>query len=191
MDNEPVAHHANEPAAPPTTPDELIHTTRTAWPTVLGVVGIVWAALSVMSRLFTLALAAALKSGFLDDVTDVDSSDMFSAYEIAFSLVDIALAVYLLVGAIGVLKRNTTGGKRLIRWAWLSIVALFLLLVASYVFDDDWDFAAMSGAEAAIAAVTACVMLLFALGPPVFVLWWMHRPRIKQEIAGWMKRHAG
>lgn len=170
------------PAAPPTTPGAMTVRQRTAWPIVLGVLGIAWAALSVLSGLFTIVMGIVF--GALDQ-TDVDLSDEFTIQNLAYSIVDIPLSVYLLIGAIGLIKRRAISRKRLIRWAWLSVVAFVLFGLLPIAYGLSTDIESLTGVEAATIVVTVFTAALFALFLPVFVLWWMRRSKVREECATW------
>ena len=93
---------------------------RSSWPTVLGVIGIIWASFGILCNL-----------GGLGNVGYVSW-----AYFIVSLLVGFAMCLWLLFGSISLLRRKPSSRSTLVSWSIIEIVFIIVLGVWGLGFVD-------------------------------------------------------
>ena len=188
------------PFAPPASPS------RSAWPTVLGIIAIVFGALSVLGGCWGVVSPFVFKK-LIDAIPETAAGDLGEAtipfeitadwqgWIIAGSLLTTGLAVLLLIAGIGLLKRRRWGVDA--AWWWVVLKMIFVVVNAAVAYQMQQDIYAALGEQqanmpglsagfyqlGAIAGVTFAVVWGWAL--PVFVMIWFSRRVIREEVNEW------
>jgi hypothetical protein len=191
------------PPAPPVQSVELAET-PSKWPTVFGVVGIILAALGllggccgVISPLVWPRYIQWLESmeGVPEDSIAMAKAGMPpAAWVVPASLVGLALSVILMIGAIRLLRRLSSGVGLCKFWAWFnipwSLVGFVVnLLLQARVPKGDQPIGAVG--QYAGLVFGGCWVLLIGVGLPLFILYWFMREAVKSEIALWDEERRG
>lgn len=92
-------------------------------PTVLGVIGIIWAAISL---LYTLSLFG-----------DAQGSAQSQSYTIVSGVLGVLLGLWLLLGSINLLRRKGSARSMLVSWSIIKIIVAIALSVWSLAFIDE------------------------------------------------------
>jgi len=117
-----------------------------------------------------------------------------AAWMVPASLVGLVLSVILMVGAIRLLRRLSSGVGLCKFWAWFSIpwsLASFVvnLLLQARVPKGDQPIGAVG--QYLGLAVGGCWVLVIGVGLPLFALYWFMREPVKSEIALWDEERRG
>lgn len=206
MDDLPVLQAL--PVAPPTQPGELgLSARRTVWPMVLGIIAVVFGSLGTLGGLWG-AIAPFVMGAFADLFAKMPSApgqhpakvfEAMSEYRywmMAASLVSTAVAAWLLVAGIVLLKRGASARRLCMVWAVLkmpTVVAAGIVGMLPQMESFDTMIAAQTGPAPQGVRIGMMIGLvfggLFALiwgwALPVFFLVWFSRGKIKAETAGW------
>ncbi len=173
-------------------PYRPVEPVRTVWPTVLGIIGIIFGAFGILSGLWAgvAEMVPALHQAAASQPTPISGT-----YAMITGLVNIALAVLLLVGGITLIGRRALAVTLLKTWAIVDIITaiggfVFVLAGMSQMVQTmQQQNPAMAKAPPAVleAAIIGgiCIGGLFALALPIFTLIWFGRQKIKDEIAAW------
>jgi hypothetical protein len=191
-----------DPQLPPMTPAGYAPLpSHASWPTVLGIIMIIFGAFGTIGSLFGVfagkfmallltqtgnASAEALQSPLIQKWMQLTS---------LFSGLGVAVAILLLVAGIGLIKRRTWALKASTVWAGTKITLGVANLLVNYVMQQKIAEAVSAGAIDADAAklfarggaslVAMLPGLLWVLALPVFVLIWLSLPNSKEETARW------
>ncbi len=182
MTTDPEARDAPAPPAP-------------RWPTVIGTIGVVLGLIMLIDKADDLALVPLMWVGdsrrlllgpeFGDFVARTLPWGGWIFYYIVLGM---ALGVLLVVGSLRLRRRRPSGVALCRAWAWLSLVWLAagvagaLRWVGKYggevaeLAGPGWENPALFGAVAAVALLSAY---------PVFLLVWLARAPVKEEIRRW------
>ncbi len=168
------------------------------WPTVIGVSSIILASLGLAGGCCGMA-SPFISSFFLDMAADggqmsaeqiqhMRASQPPALWVIPASLIGLALSTLLLLAAIGILRRRSSGATLCKVWAWINIPWAAISMIASVyiqmrVPQDSQQMGA--GFQYVFLAFGICFTLLFGLGFPLFLLLWFSRATIKQEVDAW------
>ena len=114
---------------------------------------------------------------------------------IGLAILAVGLAVLLLIGGVGVLRRRAWAPRACNTWAVLKVLLVIANAVVGYAVQKQtllWmqgqsarmppGWGAISGS---MPGMTACFALLWGWALPVFLLIWLARGTIKEEIAPW------
>jgi len=185
------------PPAPPVQSLELPET-PSRWPTVFGVIGIILASIGllggccgVISPLVWPRYIQWLESmeGVPEEQIAMAKAGMLpAAWVVPASLVGLALSVILMIAAIRLLRRLSSGVGLCKFWAWFTIpwsLAGFVvnLLLQARVPKGDQPMGAI--AQYLGLAVGGCWVLVIGVVLPLFALYWLMREPVKSEIALW------
>jgi hypothetical protein len=186
-------------SAPPTVPGAL-PPPRTAWPTVLGIIGIVFGALAILGCLWGLVapfvmggiMTGAAASGSQQDQAIAQAFRDTAPMQVLSSGLQLVAAVLLLVSGVGLSMRRRWSAKWMVIWA---IVKMIVVLIAAYLgmlVQRRMMQAASPQTGAPNAAMMSMftgfgllVMVVWGWILPTFVLIWFQRRKIKDEVAGW------
>lgn len=113
----------------------------------------------------------------------------------AGSLLYLVLAVLQLAVGIGLIGRRAWTRGAALTWAWLKIVAVVLILIPPYQMEKEafeamqpqgrgGGSAAMGYAELGL-TIGICLALAWGWALPVFMLIWLNRGSIKEQVEGW------
>ncbi len=201
--------HDQRTLTPPTLPTPALqqHPRRPSqWPTVIGVLAIIFGALEVLggcvgivSPWFMSAMAAALPE---EQSLGMAAMVEWGRWMVAGSLAGLGLGVLLLLGGVSLMQRRPRGRTMCLTWAALRMPVVVFGLVVGYLMQQDHLVAmqemfasdpnvpaamsAMFGRFMQVAAVLASVIgLLWGWALPVFMLIWFSRGKIKTDVAAW------
>jgi hypothetical protein len=192
---------------PPTEPGLLgIPARATKWPVVIGVIAIVlgtFAAIcSVCATAMPLAqdsIEAALPAGAMKEGK---IEERWIPWALANAGISLLVAILQIVGGIGLMKRAPWSPKTLRTWAVLAIIAGVASTALNFQMETGKNrtifvSATTSGpattmpatlpaqAEKAILGVWMCMGLGYVCAFPVFVLIWLGRETVREEIRTW------
>lgn len=187
-------------SAPPTERDEaLIPQPSSAWPTVLGVISIVWAAIGILGSACQIAFLPFM-GRFVEAFMPPEQADQLvvftemTSWLIFAAVLWMAAETYLLVGGVMLLRRRPYSAGHLRVWAVLAIIVWLVNTVgtlwltpetestsdsATAQAEQMWEFIGL-----ACGGVLSCAW-------PVFILIWFGREKIKAEVAQWTSRPDG
>ena len=195
-----------QPVAPPTQAGTIAAPQRPAnWPSVIGTIAIVfgsggilvglWGAASPFGmRLFEWAMEQSQPSGIVD--SQVAVMEAVIPWTVASSLVATAIATLLLFGGIRLNKRKSSSMRLLKFWALMKIPVVVIVTIAA-VLMQQLQFEIIGQSSGGIPMpfgggffdVMIVVTLVFGLAwgwtLPVFLLIWLSRGKIRNEVAGW------
>jgi hypothetical protein len=169
---------------------------RTVWPTVIGIIAIVWASVGLLGGACGLLMPSAVGqiAASSGDKAMLDLQKQ-GPWMTVSSLASVGLAGLLLAAGIGVVSRRPWARKSFLVWAvidiiWVGAGSLFTYKAmqtqfATMVQDPNVpaSVAAMGKGFAGVGAgLGACVGLLL----PIFALIWFSRAVVKAEIAQWV-----
>lgn len=152
------------------------------WPVVVGIIAIVLSALGLLGGVCGMVMMTVAKP-LMQNMPNMPAGALeITPTLIATTAVNLGLSVMLLVVGIGFLKRRAWSARLGMVWAIVDIVAVIVnVAVAPRM------AAAQSGgqAEAVGASIGMVCGATFGLVFPVFLLIWLSRAKIKQEVASW------
>jgi hypothetical protein len=192
------------PPVPPVQSVELAET-PSKWPTVFGVIGIILAALGLLNGCCGLGSPILINwfAGFLEGqegVSEQDVANMRAAippvlWIIPASLVTLILNVILMVGAIRLLRRLSSGVGLCKFWAWFTIPWSLVGFVVGMYFQMQvpQQSQQMGGAAGQYIglAIGGCMVLVLGVALPLFALYWFMREPVRAEIALWDEERRG
>lgn len=169
-----------------------------SWPTVVGVISIVWGSLSVLGGCCMVGIFSTLTAmgPLLEDEMTQEELDDFQQLAtlqgplIALGVVQLMLAIYLIAGGISLSKHRPFGPRHLKMWAVLHLVYSIGSTVFMMTFDLSPDPETAPDPELArieqISSTAGMICgLIVGLAWPVFTLIWFGREKIKAEVAQW------
>ncbi len=198
--------HSSEQASgitPPSDPGEVPPST---WPTVIGVITIVFGGLGALGGCF--GAFAPFFIGMMqsmvpeDQVTGLEGMMDWGVWMVALAMAGMLMAVLLLVAGIGITKRHAWGPKTALVWAPLKMIFVVLNSVVAYQIQIA-QFEAMQEAMAndpnvpagmgafrgsmmqALGIFGVLISVLWGWALPVFLFIWFSRKKIRTETAGW------
>jgi hypothetical protein len=187
------------PVAPPLQPGPLGAVQRApVWPTVLGVIAVIWGSLSLLGTAVGLLVQGWVPRPAPGEHPEPDAAMLAAvnspAYQALTTIAGVILGILLVVAGIGLLRRVrwSIGAAKV--WSWATIaMALIGTVYLLYVFNDllaaatpEGQQAPMSqGAFAAMMIGGAVLGLVWALILPVFMLIWFRRGTIRKQYAMW------
>jgi hypothetical protein len=190
---------------PPTAPGLLgIPARATKWPTVIGVLAIVlgfFGAACNVCGAFGPTMQGTLESMLpAGSMKDVKTEERWVPWVVAAAGVSVLIGILQIVGGAGLLKRAPWSPAALRTWAVLAIVASLCSTVMYYKMQEGKSHAvviATSGpaaslpttlpaqTEKAFLAVGMCMGVVYVCAFPIFVLIWLAREPIRDEIRTW------
>ncbi len=198
-----------EPPMPPPTPmtpptdAEAIPPRKSTWPMVIGIIGTILGSMAALGGCFGLVSSLFLDQ-FMSLVPQGEAAEMTSALDglkpalIISGALTMVLAIVLLIGGIGLLRRRAWGRSTCLTWAGLKMVLVVCNSVLSYMVQqaqfqamaEDPNMAgSMPGFLPALMQAMGAVGLIFSLvwgwALPIFMLIWFSRRKIKAEVAQW------
>ncbi len=193
-----MADHVDSmPHIPPTVPaHSLSAKVRSKWPSVLGVLCIVFGALAalagcfcVLSALFFHGFYTSFPNPITGGTLEFFVSEIAAGHEgqvLVRSLATVALAVIQLVAGGGLFKRR--------RWAfnvvWFWAILKVLLLISDLVLESHIAPLPPPNVTPTTIYVNASIVLDglligLAWALPVFMMIWLSRGKIREETAAW------
>ena len=165
-----------------------------SWPGVVGGLGILVALVLLVDKLedllqLTLWPSEAWRQRFTPALADLVVQSMPpAAWTIPAALVGVALALLLLVGSIGVLRRRRQGVALCRTWSTLAILWGLVEIVVASVLLQRLALEAPQLVPAGWAGSVATgifLALVLVLAFPVFLLLWFARPAVRRDTDGW------
>ncbi len=193
------------PTVPTTAPQQRLRR-PSQWPTVIGILAIIFGAFAVLggcggivSPWFMSAIVEAMPE---DHTMGMEAMVEWGHWMIGSSLVGLGLGVLLLLGGVSLMQRRPRGRTMCLTWALLRMPVVGLGLVVGYLMQQDQlmamqeMFASDPSVPAAMSAMFGRFMqagvlagsvigLLWGWALPVFMLIWFSRGKIKTEVAAW------
>ena len=179
--------------APPMQPGiPMMEAPPSKWPTVIGIIAIIWAAFGLLGGVCGLGFMARLMPTNFPGAPGMSMS--MSPMMLFGLLISLILRSCLLALGIGLIKRRPWSAQWFRTWAVVEILGSAVGTVIGY-FAQQPQFAAMANQPGmgkmppeffhgmAIFSVGCGLLLAWVL--PVFVLVWFSRDKIKQEVATW------
>lgn len=162
------------------------------WPTVIGVVAIVYSGLMLVC-----GGGGAVMSRFALSHQQIQAQlfETGSLYKMSYAvwMLSWAASILLLIAGIGLTMRRRWSVSVARIWAVAAAIMALLGAVLGYANADtvmnqmaqSSRTAMPAGAMSAFALIGVLISLLFHLALPVFLLIWFAREKIKAEAAGW------
>ncbi|MCG8602242.1 MAG: hypothetical protein MI807_19005 [Verrucomicrobiales bacterium] len=189
---------------PPIDPSQL-PTRKPTWNRTIGVIALVFGILGLLGALIapvSLAFTKKMMTTFEDQGADPDQIAEYLEKLTSLSYLSVTglaiLAILLSVGGFFLLKRNPLGAPLLQIWAVLKIVLGCYFNYRNYGLTQMQMKIQMSvdGMNAQAAEMTETITnvavlggmifgILWLIALPVFLLIWLNRAKIKQEIQSW------
>lgn len=172
------------PANTPTSEIDDLPPKPSVWPMAIGVIAIVFGSLGLLC-------------GGVGPVVTIAQQHAQGLYLffIAFQgCASLGLSLWLLIAGIGVVRRRAWARAHLIGWSLSKIAMILLGLVAAVLFVNqviDPVNAQLEEAQmelrftATMALIMAVIGGVFASIWPLFVLIWLARSSVKEEVAAW------
>ncbi len=190
--------------APPTYRPYYERPQESAWPKVIGIICIVFGSLGSLGG-FCGALGSLLQ-GFIGRVAQnagqsqetLEAMARYTPYTAAANILGLGVAVVLLVGGIGLVKRLRWSRAALLHWSWMKMLVAILVGVLGYLMQqaqfeamqNDPNFSgqmpAMFGSfMRAAGAVGLVLQIVWSWALPIFTLIWFNRRPIREEVSQW------
>lgn len=184
----PFAVPPTERFVPPPAPKAPV------WPTVIGVIAIVYGGLNILCGLFGM-LSSEMFSGFGGSPSAASSPELegLRPSTIVMGVISTALMAVLVVIGIGILRRQRWSMTAARAWAVAEIVASLVGMVVGYKAQQAVAAGMAAGPGggpppammAGMMMVGMVVGLIVACSLPIFLLIWFGRAKIKAEVAAW------
>ena len=167
------------------------------WPTVVGIIGIIYASLGLFGTFCGLAFLFILLS-YADWLESFGISEQWMqemqasmspvSWTVPASVAGLALASLLFVGAVRLLRRQVSGAKLCALWSWIIIPWTIIATVITLVFHFNTPAPSGGPGEQIGTAIVTVIGTVIGLVFPVFVVIWFSRPTIKSQVAQWRRR---
>ncbi|WP_432798149.1 hypothetical protein [Poriferisphaera sp. WC338] len=157
---------------------------QTSWPTVFGVLGVIYASISLLGNLCCVPVS--IFDTFAVSDVPPDLALLYTIYNALFMLLFFGLGLWCLVSSIGILKRKAKAAKPFKVWAITELCCMLLLSPIGILFEflvvseDQHELIALI-IGLAIGLMIMAVFLAFL----VTVIIWMSRSKIKDEVSTW------
>ena len=200
---EPTDMHAG---APPTTQGDFVPVKPPeSWPTVIGVLSIIFGVLGTLSNACgAIGIFAAGALSGLAPEGSAEEMEMQMAMSVPYPglqgvqiVAEFGLSLLLLVGGIMLLMRKPAAPKTLVAFAWLDLLAntygavlsFFVIKSQMQTMQDNPDMAGapagLQGIMSAVGPVFAVIGWLLVAIWPVFLILWFRRYKIRESVASW------
>lgn len=180
---------------PPTS--SAVSPTPPVWPTVIGVISIVFGSLGLLNGCVGLIMPFVIGK-LMVFFTDAKMQAMFGSmsghagWSIAAGVTGMAVGGLLLASGIGSVGQRRWSTRTHAIWAVLAILQSGVSGMYAYLLQQA-QFEAMQGAGVpmmpmmgeAFAAVGLLIGLMFACAYPIFMLVWLMRAPIREQVSRW------
>ena len=193
---EAQAPEQSAPFTPPTqAPPPLVR--ASVWPTVVGVIGIIYASLGLFGTFCGLAFLFILLSyadwlesfGISEqELQEMQASMSPVSWTVPASLAGLALAILLFVGAVRLLRRQASGARLCTLWSWMIIPWTIIATVITLVFHFNAPAPSSGLGQQMGTAIVTVITAVIGLAFPVFMVIWFSRATIKSQVAQWRRR---
>lgn len=187
------------PSAPPMQPTDVVaESVPTSWPTVLGILAIVFGGFGVLGGAW--GVVAPFVAGRITEMSPsmpaqlTQQLDAWSGWTTAFSIMSLMAGGLLLFGGISLVRRRHRAAPALFVWSIIKIVLILAnvglqLAVQSQVMGQALSQLPTLPGGGTIMMTSVIIGvgcgLIFQLAWPVFLLIWFRRRVIKEEVAIW------
>jgi hypothetical protein len=197
--------------APPLEPGALPPPAPGNWPTVIGVIAIVYASFGILGAIW--ALIAPFMMSAMTSMMPAEPSKQMAAsmagvqkwmgLSAASNALNLAGAAVLLLAGIGLLRRRGWSRSVAIVWAVFKMAFAVLAAVVGYLIAIEQmavmqqQMQSKGGAAMPVGFMQAFLPLGIGISIavgwafPIFMLVWMGRGRVRAEVAGWETASAG
>lgn len=186
-------------AAPPTAREGYVAPpTRHKWPTVLGIIAIIFGSFGVLAGVWGMVAPLLMASMFeasgmssAEVQAQLDVMRSLQGWSIGFSVLSTVLAVVLLVAGVQLVRRRPQGATLCYLWAPSKMVLVVAGVVLGYMaYQSQVDaMASQQNAAAtppeAFAIFNVVIGLAWGWALPVFMLIWFNLGFVKQEVTRW------
>ena len=172
-----------------------------AWPMVVGVIAIILGALGALGGCIG-AVVTPFAAALTRFVPEAERGSLAAIGQmvptlLVMALLGLALAVLLLMGGVGLVRRRPYGATVCLTWSVLKLVYVVVSSVIGYLVNLSQleHIEAMqrtAGAQAvpaevfgAIGAFGACFGIVWGWALPIFMLIWFTRRGVRSEIRQW------
>ena len=167
------------------------------WPTVVGVISIIYASMGLLGAFCGIAYPWILP-WYVDllrtlgvseqEVQEMETSMPPVVWTVLASLVGLALVILLFVGAVRLLRRQASGARLCALWSWIIIPWTIIATVITLFIQLNAPVPSSGPAQQIGAAIGSVIGLVVGLILPVFMAIWFSRPTIKAQVAQWPQR---
>ena len=167
------------------------------WPTVVGIIGIIYASLGLFGAFCGLAYPWILP-WYVDvlrsfgtseqEVQEIEASMPPVDWTVLTSVVGLALVILLFVGAVKLLRRQAPGARLCALWSWMIIPWTIIATVITLVFHFNTPVPSGGPGQQIGTAILTVITAVLGLVLPVFMVIWFARPTIKSQVAQWRRR---
>lgn len=203
--------------SPPTIPGPIeMGEAPSQWPKVIGVLAIVFGVLGAIGGLcaglgalstdiLKKIMSMAPQQPGVDQTAQLDVAAQYQGLSLLNAFATVSIAVLLIFGGAQLLKRQSVSRTTLLVWAVVKIVAVVAGSVLAFVIQQKQMELAIqqmnagsttapipaAGIMKLIGAFGIGIAVLWGWALPVFLLIWLNRGKIKQEVAGWGQKDVG
>jgi hypothetical protein len=188
----------SDPASPPIEPMDLVDPVESKWPTGVGVTSIVFGGLGLLCY-GCQSLSTAAQPFLLGAIPEDQRPPAPQGVQLVFQVVQLCLAwvlsVWLLVGGIGLVRRRAWARGHLVAWSFAKIVLTLVSTVVGLLFLDALvqqindqmsaqgpsPFTFTRGMMIGIMVVSLVWFFVW----PVFLILWLGRASVKDEVERW------
>ncbi|HMQ15039.1 MAG TPA: hypothetical protein PKC49_03610 [Phycisphaerae bacterium] len=185
--------------APPTQPSNAPGARpATKWPLVIGVIAIVLGALQVLNAAMSplgLLITEQMEQIAPGAAAQAEVMRHWTAWIILTAVVGLILGSFQVVWAIMMVRRRSACRRLAFAWAWLALLSAIVQAAMMYPMQLEMFEAMESGGQfrspmppgfgPLMAVLTAVMTLVMGAALPVFVLIWLRRRRIREEVQAW------
>ncbi len=188
------------PIAPPTAPGVIVLSRPpSSWPTILGVIAIVFGCLGMLQGVLTLftRMTMDFASGIAGDQPQFAVVRKWMPWTIGMGVAGGVIAAILLFAGIQLIRRKPASAGLIRGWAIIKIiyalpatgVGLIMQLEQAAAVSQQAGVAGAfaPGSLSIIGVGSSIVGGLWLLAFPVFVLFWFRRDAVREEIGRWAR----
>ena len=183
---------------PPPPPAAVPPPPQRAWPMVIGIIAIILGVLGALGGCIGLTFTPFL--GLMDNIVPPEEAPQLEGLAemvpslLATAFAGLVIAVLLLMGGIGLVRRRRWGVTACLTWAVVKMVYVVANAFIGYLVNQA-QFEAMQsdpnlqnlpmGFFPAMGAVGSCFGIAWGWILPIFMLIWLTRPGIRAEVREW------
>jgi len=189
--------------APPTDAGDIVRPRReSSWPTVIGILAIIFGSLAAVGGLcglFGPLFAGKMASMVPEEASaGLEEAQVWSAWNVISQILAMGLGVLCLTTGIGLVQRRLWAIGTAKVWAGLKILFAIITTIVAYmslpqILDEISQQTAQDpnapalpqGVLEGATTIGLFAFLLWACALPVFMLIWFSRGKIKNEITEW------
>ena len=202
-DNQPI----EQPSIPPSYQTQSYEPPATSWPTVIGIISIIFGSLGALSSVWQSAAPFLINTISKMEQMEADPEAVKALEGVAqwqypllvVGLLGLALSVLLIVCGAKLVGRNRMASPVFKKWAIAKIIySLVAVTIGTLAqmqqFETamDQQGANTGGMPVPVESIMVFVMvfaivfgLLFACAYPVFILVWFGREKVRNEVESW------